>query len=85
MYRSRILQLHKKTMLFTSKNKSDVNLKGQRIQRFLRENINRAKTRQVKTGQFKTRACLRSAKFDTRVVHTCYPEACSLTCGKHRR
>ena len=27
-------------MLFTSKNKSEVNLKGQRIQRFLRKNIN---------------------------------------------
>ena len=30
-------------MLFTSKNKSSVNSKSQRIQRFLRENINRAK------------------------------------------
>ena len=30
-------------MLFTSKNKSDVNLKGQKIQRFLRENINHTK------------------------------------------
>ena len=37
-------------MLVTSKNKSDVNLKGQRIQRFLRENINRAKTRQVRVN-----------------------------------
>ena len=34
-------------MLFASKNKSDVNLKGQRMQRFLRENINHAKN---KTG-----------------------------------
>ena len=34
-------------MLYTSKTKSDVNLKGQRIQRFLQENINRAKTRQL--------------------------------------
>ena len=47
-------------MLFTSKNKSDVNLKGQRMQRFLRENINHAKTRQVRVNSKSF------AKFDTR-------------------
>ena len=47
-------------MLFTSKNESDVSLKGQRIQRFLRENINHAKTRQVRVNS------KRFAKFDAR-------------------
>ena len=47
-------------MLFTSKNKSDVNLKSQRMQRFLRENINHAKTRQARVNS------KRFAKFDTR-------------------
>ena len=55
-------------MLFTSKNKSDVNLKGQRIQRFLRKNINHAERalKQDRSELFKTRACVRFAKFDTR-------------------
>ena len=52
-------------MLFTSKNKSDVNLKGQRIQRFLRENINRAKTRQVRVNSKHVREYV-FGKFDTR-------------------
>ena len=43
-------------MLFTSKNKSDVNLEGQRIQRFSRENINRAKTRQFRVYSKHVRA-----------------------------
>ena len=30
-------------MIFTRKNKSDINMKGKRIQRFLRKRINRAK------------------------------------------
>ena len=49
LWRRRILQLR---MLFTSKNKSDVYLKGQMIQCFLRENINsdRTKTRQVRVN-----------------------------------
>ena len=43
-------------MLFTSRNKCDVDLKDQRIQRFLRENINRAKTRQVRVNSKHVRA-----------------------------
>ena len=43
-------------MLFTSKTKSDVDLKGQRIQHFLRENINRANTRQVRVNSKHVRA-----------------------------
>ena len=43
-------------MLFTSKTKSDVIMKGQRIQRFLRENINRAKTRHVRINSKHVRA-----------------------------
>ena len=47
-------------MLFTGKTKSDVNLKGQTMQRFLRENINHVKTRQVRVNS------KGFAKFDTR-------------------
>ena len=43
-------------MLFTTKNKSDINLKGQRLQRFLRENINHAKAKQVRVNPKHVRA-----------------------------
>ena len=44
-------------MLFTTKTKSDVNLKGQRIQRFFtRKYINRAKTRHVRVNSKHVRA-----------------------------
>ena len=70
-------------MLFTIKNKSDVNLKGQRIQCFLRENINRAKTRQVRVNSKHVRAYVLQNLIPGR--GPCYPEACSLTSGKHRK
>ena len=35
-------------LCYKSKTKSDVKLKGQRIQHFLQENINHAKTRQIR-------------------------------------
>ena len=55
-------------MFCTSKTKSDVNLKGQRIQCVLQENIDRAKTRQVRVDSKDN-----SAKFDTRMCTTAIP------------
>ena len=48
------------TLMETQVKPTDVNLKGQRMQSFLRENINHAKTRQVRVNS------KRFAKFDTR-------------------
>ena len=65
-------------MLFTSKNKSDANLKGQRMQRFLRENINLAKNKTVNSKGF--------AKLDTREGTPVIPRhARSVTSGKHKK
>ena len=65
-------------MLFTSKNKSDVILKGQRIQCFLRENINHAKTKHVRVNS------KRFAKFDTREGTTVIPRHASLILRRSR-